>query len=57
MQLAISQQPGLRCNRLSEVSEACSAGIVCRGLIFKWCLFIGYAGLGLAAYGSVYGNG
>lgn len=57
MQLAVSQQPGLRSSRQSEVSEACSAGSVCRDLTLKGCVSIGSAGLSLATYGSVYCNG
>lgn len=44
-----------RYSRLSEVSEACSAGVVCLGLISEWFDSAGATGPGLAAFGPVYG--
>lgn len=41
----------------SQVSEACSAGAVCLGLISEWCCSTGAVRPGLAAFGSVYGTG
>ena len=57
-QLAISPQPGLLdIADCSQVSEACSAGAVCLGLISEWCRSTGAVRPGLAAFGSVYGTG